>query len=374
MKKKPISVDRRLIGDGNPVFVVAEIGINHGGSRELAHKLIDAAADAGADAVKFQTFKADRLWIKSRDRLAQQSAGEETAYDLFRRMELDAEAHASLKKRAQQRSVVFLSTPFDEASVDMLDALGVPAFKVASADINHYPLLRKIASKNKPIFLSTGMSTLAEVSEALLVIGNAGEGGTALLHCVSSYPAPAGSLNLRAIETMRNHFGIPVGYSDHSQGIILPLAAVALGAAILEKHFTLDKQMEGPDHKLSMDPGELKNLIAGIRLIEVGLGNGVKTPSPEERENLSLSRRSLVASCDIRAGQIIEAGMLTCKRPGTGIEPRFLSVLIGTQARLDLPVDTVLQWDHLFLKEGDSNDCGSAPIEASNGAGAAKTS
>ncbi len=352
-----------MIGEGCPALVVAEIGINHGGNPALAHKLIDAAADAGADAVKFQTFRADSLWTRSPGRLAQQSPGEETAYEMFRRMELDVEAHAALKSHAQGRNVIFLSTPFDEGSVDFLDILGVPAFKVASADITHFPLLRKIASKNKPVLLSTGMSTLAEVSEALWVLGDSGAGNTALLHCVSRYPAPPASLNLRAIETMRNHFSVPVGYSDHSEGILLPLAAVALGAAILEKHFTLDKQMEGPDHKVSMDPGELKNLVAGIRLVEAGLGNGIKMPSPEERENLRLSRRSIVTARDVRAGEPIEAGMLEFKRPGTGIEPKLVSVLIGARARLDLQRDTVLQWDHLILQDGDNRCYSSARTE-----------
>jgi N,N'-diacetyllegionaminate synthase len=350
MKNSQIQIADRTIGKGAPAFVVAEIGINHGGSLSLAHQLIDAAADSGADAVKFQTFKADRLLIPSRDRLSQQGAGQETAYELFQRMELDADAHADLKRHAGDRNLVFLSTPFDEISVDLLEAIGVPAFKVASADIIHYPLLRHIASKRKPVLMSTGMSTLPEVSEALLELENAGAPDVVLLHCVSCYPAPACALNLRSIPTMETHFGIPVGYSDHSEGIILPLAAVALGAVVVEKHFTLDKGMEGPDHKISMDPAELRSLVSGIRTVETGLGDGIKRPSRYEAENLNLSRRSIVTNCNVNAWERIEAGMLAYKRPGQGIEPRYFKNLIGARARRDLPENTVIQWDDLDLE------------------------
>lgn len=347
MTETEVVIDQRVIGSGAKVFVVAEIGINHGGNVEHAHRLIDAAADAGADAVKFQTFRTERLMIPMRERLAQQDAGSESAYEMFQRMELSPDAHEQLKKHADERGVLFLSTPFDEESADFLEQIGVPAFKVSSSDITHTPLLRHIAAKKKPVLLSTGMSFLNEVADALLTLKSAGARDIVLLHCTSCYPAEPEQLNLRAIQTLRDHFGLPVGYSDHSLGILTPLIAVAIGAVLLEKHFTLDKRGNGPDHKLSMDPAELRSLITKLREVEASLGNGRKRPSPSERENRRLTRRSIVTSVDIRAFEPLEPWMLAFKRPGEGIEPKCFESVVGMCARRNINRDTILQWEDL---------------------------
>ena len=327
--------------------MVAEIGVNHDGSLEQAHRLVDAAVDAGADAVKFQTFRADRLMLPIEERFAHQEPGAESAYELFRRLELSREAHEQLKSHADARGTVFLSTPFDEESADFLDELGVPAFKIASSDITHTPLLRHIAAKKKPIILSTGMSYLGEVSDAILALKSAGAREILLLHCVSLYPAPPEALNLRSIETMRNHFGLPVGYSDHSEGFILPLAAVALGAVLLEKHFTLSKDLPGPDHRLSMEPSELQTLICHLQHVEASLGDGRKHPAADEEENRRLSRRSISVTVDIRAYEVIAPWMLALKRPGTGLEPRQLESVVGMRARRNISKNSILQWEDL---------------------------
>jgi N,N'-diacetyllegionaminate synthase len=351
MRGKSIHVGGKTISPDSPVFVVAEIGINHGGSLQEAVRLVDAAAESGADAVKFQTFRADQLMVRTGDRFAQQDPGAETAYDLFRRMELSWEEHEKLKKRADEKGVIFLSTPFDEESVDFLDRLGVPAFKVASSDLTHGPLLRRIAGKSKPVFLSTGMSFLNEVADAIQVLTTAGASEMVLLHCVSDYPAAPESLNLRAIRTLQEEFEFPAGFSDHSQGILFPLLAVALGALVIEKHFTLDKNAPGPDHKVSIDPGELSELVRNLRLAEAGLGDGRKRPFGTERRNRELSRRSIVAAAPIRAGQRITDQMLAFKRPGTGIAPGDAHRLLGRRARRDLEPDTILNWDDLEISE-----------------------
>jgi N,N'-diacetyllegionaminate synthase len=351
-----ILIGDRVVGSNTRVYVVAEIGINHGGSVTQAIKLIDAAADAGADAVKFQTFRTERLMVATRDRFAQQEEGSETAYQLFRRLELSWEDYEKLKKHADERNVSFLSTPFDEESADLLERIGVPAFKIASSDVTHLPLLKHVAVKNKPILLSTGMSFLSEVAEAVWALKSAGATEILLLHCVSSYPAPAEALNLRTIQTMRDYFDLPVGYSDHTEGILLPIVAVSLGAVLIEKHFTIDKNARGPDHKLSMDPEELKALVCSVRSAESSLGDGRKCPSACEAENRLLSRRSIVASVDIRAHETIAPWMLGFKRPGSGIEPKQAERIVGMKARRNISRDTLLQWDDLEPSLGHERD------------------
>jgi N,N'-diacetyllegionaminate synthase len=347
MKETDILIGSRVIGLGSNIFVVAEIGINHNGSVRQAEKLIDAAAKSGADAVKFQSFHADRLLIPSRDRYAQQSEGAESAYQMLRRCELSFEDQEKLKKHADDQGVLFLSTPFDEESVDFLDSLGVPVFKVASADITHVPLLRHIASKGKPVLLSTGMSFLSEVADAIWNLRSAGANEIVLMHCVSTYPAAPQHMNLRALQTLQSYFELSVGLSDHSEGILLSLVAVALGAVVIEKHFTLDKQAPGPDHKASMDPADLKLLIRSLREVESSLGDGRKRPSDAEEESRLLSRRSIVAAVDIRANESIAPWMLIFKRPGSGLEPRNWEKLIGMIARRNIGKDTILQWEDL---------------------------
>ena len=346
MKAQEILIGDKIVGAGR-VFVVAEIGINHGGNLNEALRLIDAASECGADAVKFQTFHADRLMVASHDRFAQQESGTESAYQMFRRLELSMEDHEQLKRRADERGIIFLSTPFDEESVDLLDQLGVPAFKVASSDATHIPLLKRIGAKGKPVLLSTGMCYLNEIAEAIWTLRSAGSRELLLLHCVSAYPACPESLNLRAIQTLSQHFGLLVGYSDHSQGTLHALMAACLGATLIEKHFTLDKNAPGPDHRSSMDREDLKSLIQNLREIEVCLGDGNKQPARAEGENRTLSRRSIVTAVDVRANETIAPWMVAYKRPGTGIEPSQAERVIGMRARRDLPRNTILQWDDL---------------------------
>ena len=338
----------RPIGFSSKVLVIAEIGVNHDGSMERAFRLIDAASDCGADAVKFQTFRADRLMTAVKDRLAQQMDGSETAYEMFRRLELSWDDHQKLKDHADRRGMLFLSTPFDEDSADFLDGLGVPAFKIASSDLTHIPLLRHIARKSKPILLSTGMSFLSEVEEAVRTLQDHGARDIVLLHCVSSYPAPPESLNLRSIPTLRDHFHLPVGFSDHSQGTLFSLIAAALGARVLERHFTLDRNAAGPDHKASLDPDDLRALITSLGRVEASLGDGDKHPSRAEEQGRQLSRRSIVAAADIRAHETIHPWMLACKRPAGGLNPCEVDKVIGMRARRDLARDSVLHWEDLL--------------------------
>jgi N,N'-diacetyllegionaminate synthase len=347
MKDTDILIGEKVIGSGASVFVVAEIGINHDGSVSHAERLIDAAAESGADAVKFQSYRVDRLLIPSRERYAQQMDGSESAYQMLRRCELSWEDQAKLKQHADARGVLFMSTPFDEESADFLDTLGVPVFKIASADITHVPLLRHIAAKGKPILLSTGMSFLSEVADAIYVLRSSGAKEILLMHCVSAYPAGPQHMNLRALQTLQSYFELSVGLSDHSEGILLPLVAVSLGAVLLEKHFTLDKNAPGPDHKASMDPNDLKLLIKSLREVEASLGDGRKRPSEVEEESRLFSRRSIVAAVDIRAHETIAQWMLAFKRPGSGLEPRHWEKVIGMTARRNIGKDTILQWEDL---------------------------
>lgn len=345
MKDTDMLIGQRVIGSGSNVFVIAEIGINHDGSVSQAEKLIDAAAECGADAVKFQSYRVDRLLIPSRERYVQQSDGSESAYQMLRRCELSWESQEKLKKCADARGIMFLSTPFDEESADFLDSIGVPAFKIASADITHVPLLRHVASKGKPVLLSTGMSFLSEVADAVYNLRSFGAKEILLMHCVSAYPASPQHMNLRALQTLQSYFELSVGLSDHSEGILIPLIAVALGAVLVEKHFTLDKNAPGPDHKASMDPNDLKTLVKNLRDVEASLGDGRKRPSDVEEESRLFGRRSIVAAVDIRAHETIAQWMLTFKRPGSGLEPRNCEKLIGMTARRNIGKDTILQWE-----------------------------
>jgi N-acetylneuraminate synthase/N,N'-diacetyllegionaminate synthase len=347
MKDTNILIGQRVIGSGSNVFVVAEIGINHDGSVSQAEKLIDAAAESGADAVKFQSYRVDRLLIPTRERYVQQTDRSESAYQMLRRCELSWEDQEKLKKHADARGVMFLSTPFDEESADFLDSIGVPVFKIASADITHVPLLRHVASKGKPVLLSTGMSFLSEVADAIYNLRSFGAKEILLMHCVSAYPASPQHMNLRALQTLQSYFEMSVGLSDHSEGILLPLVAVALGAVLIEKHFTLDKNAPGPDHKASMDPNDLKTLVGSLRDVETSLGDGRKRPSDVEEEGRLFGRRSIVASVDIRAHETIAQWMLTYKRPGSGLEPRHWEKIIGMTARRNIGKDTILQWEDL---------------------------
>lgn len=347
MKETDILIGQKVIGSGAQVFVIAEVGINHNGSPAYAEKLIDAAAASGADAVKFTSYRTDHLLIPSRNRYSSQSEYSESAYQTLRRCELGRDVQVKLKKHADARDILFLSTPFDEDCTDFLESLDVPLYKIASADITHVPLLRHIASKGKPVFLSTGMSFLSEVADAVWTLRSSGAKEILLMHCVSSYPALSAQMNLRALQTMQSYFELPVGLSDHSEGILLAPVAVGLGAVVIEKHFTLDKNAPGPDHKASIDPADLKELVRNLRHVESSLGDGRKRPADVEEESRLFGRRSIVTAVDIRANEKIAPWMLSFKRPGSGLEPRHSDKIWGMTARRNIGKDTILQWEDL---------------------------
>ncbi len=331
-------------------FIIAEAGVNHNGDPALAKKLVAAARRAGADAIKFQTFKSEKLVSRNAAKAEYQrrngSAGE-SQLDMLRRLELDARTHRELIAHCKRVGILFLSTPFDEASADMLAKLDVSQFKISSGEITNHPLLAHVARKKKPIILSTGMATLGEVEAALAVIRKAGNDAVTLLHCVTEYPAPYDEINLSAMTTMRQAFGVEVGYSDHTDGIDIAIAAVALGAVIIEKHFTLDKNLEGPDHKASLEPDELARMIESIRRVERALGDGVKRPARCELKNMQVVRKSVVASQRIEAGESLARKMLTIKRPGTGVAPFDLEKILGRRVNAHLEPDEVITWRHL---------------------------
>ena len=342
-----IRVGRRLIGEGTPVFVVAEVGVNHNGDPDLARQLIDHATAAGADAVKFQTFRSAALVSREAPKAAYQvetTGAAEGQREMLARLELDPAEHAELLKYCAKRGILFFSSPFDEASVDALDALGVTLFKVPSGEITNHGFLRHVASKGKPVIVSTGMSTLDEVAAAVAAIRDGGDPPLALLHCVSAYPAPVEEMNLRAMDTLRERFGRPVGLSDHTLGIEIAIAAVARGAAIVEKHVTLDKRLPGPDHRASLEPEEFRNLVRAIRAVEAALGDGEKRPTRSEADTRRVARKSLVAARAIGAGQRLTADLVTIKRPGTGIPPGDLERALGRTVVRDLAADEVIDW------------------------------
>lgn len=275
------------MGSGRPCFIIAEAGVNHNGSLDLALKLVDAAVAAGADAVKFQTFRADRLVTLHAPKAAYQSettGGAESQFEMLRKLELDERGHRALVDHCASRGIAFLSTPFDEESADILETLGVPAYKLPSGELTNLPFLRHVAQKKRPMIMSTGMATMEEVGKAVEAVRIAECTDLILLHCVSAYPADPADVNLRAMATLAESFGVPVGYSDHTLGIEVALAAVAMGACILEKHFTLDRSLPGPDHRISAEPAELATLVASARKVEAALGNGVKRPSLSEAD------------------------------------------------------------------------------------------
>jgi N-acetylneuraminate synthase len=349
-------------------YIIAEAGVNHNGSLEMACQLIDIAATAGADAVKFQTFKAQNLLSRSAPKAEYQvstTGAEESQFEMIHKLELDEAAHRQLIAHCRSRNIQFLSTPFDFESVDLLAGrFDLPCLKVPSGEITNGPLLLYAAQTGKPVILSTGMSTLAEVEQALGVlafayVGGAGQPSPAafraafgsgagqaalqvkvrLLHCTTEYPAPFTEVNLRAMDTLAETFRLPVGYSDHTPGIAIALAAVARGAVIIEKHFTLDRMLPGPDHRASLEPDELKSMVQSIREVELALGDGVKQPARSEVKNLLVARQSLVAKTAIAAGEIFSAENLTTKRPGDGVSPMAYWDFLGRQASCDYQQD-----------------------------------
>jgi N-acetylneuraminate synthase len=350
-----VEIGNSSIGPGNPCFIIAEAGVNHNGDVSLAHALIDKAVEACADAVKFQHFVTEKLVTHDVPRSAYQveaTGKSDGQYEMLKALELSTEQHAELKLHCEKVSILYLCTAYDNTGIEMLDNMGVAAFKIASTDANNIPFLRHAAGKGRPIILSTGMSTLGEVEQAVETLRAEGlDGKIIILHCTSEYPAPANEANLRALLTMQQAFCCPVGFSDHTAGIGTSTWAVALGACLIEKHFTLDRNMPGPDHSASMEPDELADLVRTIRKVELALGDGVKRVMPSELKNKPLMQKSLVAKRNIRAGQTISSDDLTCKRPGHGLSPSWFDRVIGRRAVVDIPRDRILTLSSLDWSE-----------------------
>ena len=348
----PFGIAGRAIGPGHPCFVIAEAGVNHNGDVQLAIDLVHAAKDAGADAVKFQTFKAESLVTESgRKALYQREYATDLSSQrsLLQKLELPFEAFARLKREAERLGLVFLSTPFDEESARYLRSLNVAAYKIGSGDLTNLPLLEVVAGFRKPVILSTGMATINDVHDAADVLEAAGLGGTslALLHCVSCYPAPADQTNLLAMDAMRAAFEVPIGLSDHSTGTTIAIAAAALGANIIEKHLTLDPLMDGPDHASSLESLEFASMVRGIRRVEQALGDGIKRVMPCETDLVVAARRSWVATRVLEPGMRLVADDLVLKRPGNGLTARDIAGLIGRRLHKGLKIDEQITWDHL---------------------------
>lgn len=340
-------IGERRLRAGEPVFIIAEAGVNHNGKLELALELVEAAARCGADAVKFQTFRAEELVTASSPKAGYQletTSKDESQLAMLKELELDEAAHRTVLEACSRAGITFLSTPFDHPSARLLCELGVPAFKLGSGELTDLPLLSLIASFGKPMLVSTGMSWLGEVEAAVKVCQGC---PLALLHCVSNYPADPGDANLRALDTLATAFGVPVGFSDHTPGWDVAVAAVARGACLLEKHLTLDKAMPGPDHRASLDPADFLALVQSVRRVEAALGDGVKRPRAAEENTREIARKSLVALRDIHASELIDETNVGVRRPGTGIPPAEWSRLQGRSARVLIQAGTPLRYELL---------------------------
>ena len=330
------------------VIIIAEAGVNHNGSIDIAKKLVDKAAEAGVDYIKFQTFKSENLVTKTAKQAEYQKRNigrdEEGQLAMLKRLELTHENHEILIDYCQQKGVKFFSTAFDMDSIDYLHSLNMGLWKIPSGEITNYPYLRKIAQYHEPVILSTGMCELSDIEAALKVILQFGvqKEQITVLHCNTEYPTPFQDVNLKAMLEIEEKFGVKIGYSDHTRGIEVPIAAVALGATVIEKHFTLDRNMEGPDHKASLEPEELKAMVCAIRNIEQALGSGHKTISESERKNIEIARKSIVAACPIKAGELLTEDNLTVKRPGNGISPMCWNKVIGTIATKDFEEEELI--------------------------------
>lgn len=328
------------------VFIIAEAGVNHNGDLELAKKLVDVAVQAGADAVKFQTFKAETLVCKNAEKADYQKETTEVSesqYQMLKKLELTHEMHLELLKYCKQKNILFLSTPFDIESIHYLVDLGLDIIKIPSGEITNYPYLAEAGKSKKKIILSSGMSTLDEVNAAVCVLQEKGGEDITVLHCNTEYPTPYEDVNLKAMNIMKEKLGIPVGYSDHTLGIETAVAAAALGASVIEKHFTLNRNMQGPDHKASLEPNELCEMIKMIRNIEKIIGNGIKKPSRSEVRNLKIVRKSIVAKTRIQEGECFSIHNITVKRPGDGISPMRWNEIIGQKAIRDFEEDELIE-------------------------------
>ncbi len=327
------------------VFIIAEAGDNHNGSYENALKLVDKAAEAGADCVKFQTFITENVISKFAEKAEYQKENtnaEETQFEMVKKLELSFDEFRKIKEYCDEKKILFLSTPFDLDSIEFLQSIDIPFWKIPSGEITNLPYLIKIAKTGKDVIMSTGMCQMEEIKEALEILKENGAGKVTLLHCNTEYPTPFCDVNLNAMKTIKEECHVQVGYSDHTIGIEVPIAAVAMGACVIEKHFTLDKDMEGPDHKASLEPEELKEMVTGIRNIEKAMGNGKKCPSESEQKNIIIARKSIVANCDIKKGEILTEDKLYIKRPGNGISPMKWYEVIGKEAVKDFKKDELI--------------------------------
>jgi len=346
MNIKSLKIRDRNIGLGSPCFVIAEAGVNHNGKIEMAKALIDLAKTAGADAVKFQTFRAENL-VSPTERKAryqvENTGTDELQFEMLKALELSGPDFRELARHCREKEILFLSTPFDEESADLLAEIDVAAYKISSGDVTNLPFLRYVAGKRKPIIFSTGMAVLSEVETALKSIRATGNREVIVLHCVTNYPADPHDINLRAMETIARTLGVLVGLSDHTLGIEIPIAAVALGARVIEKHFTLDRSLPGPDHQTSLDPSELKALVRGIRNVEAALGDGIKRPAASELENLPIGRKSLHWRRSLTVDAVVSAGDLIALRPGSGIPPSEITSLLGKRLICAVEMGTIVR-------------------------------
>jgi len=342
IQTKAFFIEDRLIGPEEPVFIIAEAGVNHNGDITLAKKLVNVAAEAGADAVKFQTFRAEEVATRIAGLARYQrkpGAGQMKMVDMLKKLELSSDAHHIIWNHAKKHGILPLSSPYSIWSAELLARLNMAAYKIPSGEITNVELLRFIAKQGKPVILSTGMATVDEIESAVRIL-KAGVGSKlAILHCVSSYHTPYVNANIRAIETLKNRFNLPVGYSDHTMGVEVSVAAVALGACVIEKHITLDRKLPGPDQKVSLMPDEFTRMVGMIRNVSASMGSGVKKPQPVEKEALLLARRSLTAARDIKAGATVRAGDIVLKRPGTGISAGLLDEFVGRKLIRDVRAD-----------------------------------
>jgi len=343
-----IKIGNQFVGEDLPCYIIAEAGVNHNGSLEHAKKLIDKAVNAGADAIKFQTFKAENIasvYADKADYQKEVTSTDETQFEMLKKLELSETDFIELADYCAKKHITFLSSPFDHDSVDLLEKCNIQAYKIPSGELTNHPLLKKIAKTNKPVILSTGMSYLIEVQETVELLINNGCSSIALLHCTTSYPTPPEDVNLKAMQTLSHHLNLPVGYSDHTKGINIALAAVAIGGCIIEKHFTLDRNLPGPDHKASLEPDELKEMIRIIRENELAMGDGIKRPTHNEKKIMKIARKSIIAKIDLNEGEIINKRSIEVKRPGTGISPVNYDNVIGREIIRKVKKDMPITWE-----------------------------
>ncbi len=348
--QKGLVLDGRKIGETHPCFIIAEAGVNFNGDLEIAKRMIDVAAESGVDAIKFQTFEAEKLVTQNAsaaDYQIENTQKQQSQFELLKKLELKKEFHSILKSYAENKNLIFLSTPFDEGAIDFLDELGVKAYKAGSSELNNLPYLKKMAKKNKPMIVSTGMSTMREIKEAQDVITEANN-DLIFLHCTTSYPCPLNEVNLNAMNNIKEETGCLVGYSDHTEGILVPIIAASMGATVIEKHFTLDRTMEGPDHLASIEPNELKEMVKKIRLVEKIKGKFEKEPTQSEKRIQEVARKSIVAARDIEPNTQIEEEMIVIKRPGTGISPRYMDKIIGKKAQKKIKRHDIIEWGDIY--------------------------